>query len=240
MVVSHEKARLEGEAGVRTSEHVPSSVPFKGVHHLALNTDEIKTTIDFYTGVVGMRLVHAMRVPPGISRGNPPFERIRHYFFDMGNDSLLAFFELPKGAKEQADRDGVAAMQHVSFASTEAEVAKLVERLDAAGVQRAGPLEAAPGCWSVYFYDPHGVRLEVSYQPAQGDCTAGCRPFPADARKDAGRTVDRFARRCLAGPGHGSPSRLNRCDPVQPVAAGGASRAPLAKANISRYHCSSL
>ncbi|HYR33760.1 MAG TPA: VOC family protein, partial [Burkholderiales bacterium] len=70
----------------------------RGVHHLALNTEDMRTTVDFYTKVVGMPLVHAMKVPPGLgtgpaNRGNPPYEHIRHYFFDMGNDSLLAFFE---------------------------------------------------------------------------------------------------------------------------------------------------
>ena len=63
-------------------------VRFYGVHHLALNTDDMKMTVDFYTDVLGMRLVHAMKVPPGLgtgpgNRGNPPFEEVRHYFFDM-------------------------------------------------------------------------------------------------------------------------------------------------------------
>ena len=75
----------------------------RGIHHLALNTDDMRTTVDFYSKVVGMPLVHAMKVPPGLgtgpgNRGNPPYERIRHYFFDMGNDSLLAFFEMPRVA----------------------------------------------------------------------------------------------------------------------------------------------
>ena len=77
------------------------------MHHLALNTDDMKMTVDFYAGVLGMRLVHAMKVPPGLgtgpgNRGNPPFEEVRHYFFDMGRDGLLAFFEMPKGKKQQA------------------------------------------------------------------------------------------------------------------------------------------
>ena len=156
------------ESTVSRQQGRAPSPPFKGVHHLALNTDDIKATIDFYSGVLGMALIHAMRVPPGISRGNPPFEQLRHYFFDMGNDSMLAFFELPKGAKEQADRNGVAAMQHVSFSTTPERAEELVQRLDDAGIQRAGPLQSAPGCWSIYFYDPHGVRLEVSYQPTHG------------------------------------------------------------------------
>ena len=71
----------------------------RGVHHLALCTDDMKATIDFYVEVLGMPLVHAMKVPPGLgtgprNRGNPPYEQVRHYFFDMGNDSLLAFFEI--------------------------------------------------------------------------------------------------------------------------------------------------
>ncbi len=54
-----------------------------------------------------MPLVHAMKVPPGLgsgpgNRGNPPFEEIRHYFFDMGRDGLLAFFEMPEGRQGTA------------------------------------------------------------------------------------------------------------------------------------------
>src|SRR6266851_9835163 len=57
----------------------------RGVHHLALCTDDMKATIDFYVDVLGMPLVHAMKVPPGLgigpgNRGNPPYERVRHYF----------------------------------------------------------------------------------------------------------------------------------------------------------------
>src|SRR5271157_534342 len=60
----------------------------RGVHHLALCTDDMKTTIDFYVDVLGMPLVHAMRVPPGLgtgpgNRGNPPYERVRHLTWAM-------------------------------------------------------------------------------------------------------------------------------------------------------------
>jgi len=33
----------------------------RGIHHLALNTDDMRTTVDFYTKVVGMPLVHAKK-----------------------------------------------------------------------------------------------------------------------------------------------------------------------------------
>src|SRR3546814_10640582 len=89
----------------------------RGVHHLALCTDDMKATIEFYTDIVGMPLVHAMKVPEGLgtgpnNRGNPPYESVRHYFFDMGNDSLLAFFEIPRDAEPPCNRNAIGAMQH--------------------------------------------------------------------------------------------------------------------------------
>lgn len=144
--------------------------PFsRGIHHLALNTDDMKTTMDFYVGVLGMPLVHALKVPPGLgtgpaNRGNPPFENLRHYFFDAGADSLLAFFEMPKGAKPKGDRDAIAAMQHVSFAVSTERFNEVLERLRARAIPMLGPIDVGAGTWSIYFYDPNGIRLEFSHQ----------------------------------------------------------------------------
>lgn len=146
----------------------------RGIHHLALNTDDMKMTIDFYTRVLGMPLVHALKVPPGLgtgagNRGNPPFENLRHYFFDAGGDVMLAFFEMPKGAKDRGDRDALAAMQHCSFTATEERFNQLLERLKAAGIPLIGPIPVGAGTWSVYFFDPNGIRLEFSWQEQDGD-----------------------------------------------------------------------
>lgn len=160
------KDRRDSQAG--------SPMKFYGVHHLALNTDDMKMTVDFYVDVLGMRLVHAMKVPPGLgtgpgNRGNPPFEEIRHYFFDMGRDGLLAFFEMPKGAKERGDRNALGAMQHVSFAVSPDSQKRIRERLEAAKVTYDGPMEILPGIFSIYVIDPNGVRLEFSCQPVTGE-----------------------------------------------------------------------
>lgn len=146
----------------------------RGIHHLALNTDDMKLTIDFYTRVLGMPLVHALKVPPGVgtgpgNRGNPPFENLRHYFFDAGGDCLVAFFEMPKGAKQKGDRDALAAMQHCSFTTTETQFAVLHERLRAEGVPVIGPVNVGAQTWSIYFFDPNGIRLEYSWQEDDGD-----------------------------------------------------------------------
>src|SRR5437868_7107188 len=143
----------------------------RGIHHLALNTEDMRTTVDFYTKVVGMPLVHAMKVPPGLgtgpgNRGKPPYEEIRHYFFDMGNDSLLAFFEIPRDAEPKVKRDAIGGMQHVAFAVTPRQFAAIQKRLKKAGVAVDGPIDILPGLVSVYFFDPNGIRLEACCQPA--------------------------------------------------------------------------
>lgn len=146
----------------------------RGVHHLALTTEDMQLTTDFYVRVVGMPLVHAMKVPAGLgtgpgNRGNPPYETIRHYFFDMGNDSLLAFFEIPRAAEPAAKRDAIGGMQHCAFAVTPAQLDALCARLKAEGVAFDGPIDILPGLRSIYFFDPNGVRLEACVQPAAGD-----------------------------------------------------------------------
>ena len=141
----------------------------RGVHHLALNTDDMKMTLDFYVGVLGMPLVHALKVPPGLgtgpgNRGNPPFENLRHYFLDAGGDSLVAFFEIPKGAKPKADRDAIGTMQHVSFCVSEERFQDVMRRIGSAGVSYLGPINVGCDTWSIYFFDPNGIRLEFSHQ----------------------------------------------------------------------------
>jgi catechol 2,3-dioxygenase-like lactoylglutathione lyase family enzyme len=141
----------------------------RGVHHLALNTDDMKMTLDFYARVLGMPLVHALKVPPGLgtgpaNRGNPPFENLRHYFMDAGGDSLLAFFEMPKGAKPRGDRDAIGGMQHVSFTVSEERFAQVKANLEKANISYLGPINVGVETYSIYFYDPNGIRLEFSHQ----------------------------------------------------------------------------
>ena len=150
------------------------NLPSRGIHHLALTTEDMQMTTDFFVNVVGMPLVHAMKVPPGVgtgpgNRGNPPYEEIRHYFFDMGNDSLLAYFEIPKGVKKQTDRDDIGGMQHCAFTVTPEQMEAMRKRFDAAGVEYDGPVDILPGLVSMYFKDPNGCRLEACCQPAAGD-----------------------------------------------------------------------
>ena len=150
---------------------VAAGKPFlRGIHHLALVTDDMRMTLDFYVRVLGMPIVHGLRTPSrpaGASHahgdGAPPHSNIPHYFLDMGGDSLLAFFEYPKGIAK-VDRDGIGAMQHVSFACGPKRYHEVLERLKVNGVTiNAGPLVVIPpAIHSFYFFGPSGMRLEVT------------------------------------------------------------------------------
>jgi catechol 2,3-dioxygenase-like lactoylglutathione lyase family enzyme len=181
-------------AAERNRTGAEGKVSFYGVHHLALNTDDMKMTVDFYVGVLGMRLVHAMKVPPGLgtgpgNRGNPPFEEVRHYFFDMGRDGLLAFFEMPKGAKQKGDRNALGAMQHVSFAVSPQSQARIRARLEQHKVPYDGPLEILPGIFSIYVFDPNDIRLEFSCQPSNGEGEPAIVPQVVQTRSEALREL---------------------------------------------------
>ena len=163
---------------MRENPHRPLVRPTpRGVHHLALCTDDMKATIDFYVDVLGMPLVHAMKVPPGLgtgpgNRGNPPYERVRHYFFDMGNDSLLAFFEIPKGKEPVGNRNAIGAMQHCAFVVTAERFREVEARLKSHAIDYIGPIVQLPGLLGIYFYDPNGIRLEFACQPEDGEVPA--------------------------------------------------------------------
>jgi len=136
-------------------------VPMRGVDHLAFVTDDLPATMDFYTRVLGMQLVHVRRVPFEQDRGQPPYDNLRHYFFNMGNDSLLAFFEYPKGLAQQ-DRDLPGGMQHIAFHAAPEKFDALVGRVRDCGVNVIGPVALGGRFWSAYFYDPNGIRLEIA------------------------------------------------------------------------------
>ncbi len=169
--------------------------PFcRGVHHLALVTDDMKATVDFYVDVLGMPLVHAMKVPPGLgtgpnNRGNPPYESLRHYFFDMGNDSLMAFFEVPRGAEPAGKRNAVGAMQHCSFVVTPERFAEIEARLKHRNIPCIGPIPQLPGLMGIYFIDPNGIRLEFCCQPEDGDDQQVI-PFVTQTRDEARRELE--------------------------------------------------
>ncbi len=160
-------------------------VPTGGVDHLALVTDDMAGTMDFYTRVLKMQLVHVRRVPYAANRGQPPYDDLRHYFFNMGGDQLLAFFEYPKDVP-RGDRDRLGMMQHIAFFVAREEMDPLVEHIRSCGVDVGGPMSLGGRFWSAYMFDPNGIRLELatSLAPAEVGIVGSARQTEEEARTE--------------------------------------------------------
>jgi hypothetical protein len=71
---------------------------------------------------------------------------------------------MPKGVKPKGDRDCIGNMQHVSFAVSEQRFSQVRKNLEKAKLSYLGPINVGCDTWSMYFYDPNGIRLEFSHQ----------------------------------------------------------------------------
>src|SRR5438132_13481352 len=90
----------------------------------------------------------------------------------MGNDSLLAFFEIPKGKEPAGNRNAIGAMQHCAFVVTVERFREVEARLKSHAINYIGPIAQLPGLLGIYFYDPNGIRLEFACQPEDGEAPA--------------------------------------------------------------------
>ena len=106
---------------------------FRGVNHLAMVTNDMEKTVRFYRDILGMPLVAAI--------GNTPQLPYRHYFFEAGPNSTIAFFEWPGMVEKRHKPAGLPArgwiqVDHVSFnVEDEESLLELQQPLEANGVE---------------------------------------------------------------------------------------------------------
>lgn len=133
-----------------------------GLNHVAYPTADTAATVRFYTEVMGFRLVDAVRgswePEPGSTRA------FLHTFFAMGSGEIIAFFDLP-GLKPKVATDMPPWVRHLALSVDSAEtLAAWKARLQGHGLKVIGPIDH-DGTWSsIYFPDPNGLTLELTYQ----------------------------------------------------------------------------
>lgn len=167
------------ETQLTTTEKPNTKFRVRGVNHIALVCADMKRTVEFYEGVLGMPLIKTCDLG---AKG-------QHFFFDMGGSSLAFFWfpDAPPAAPgftvpstlmgEFGDiQTAVGSMNHVAF-DIEAELLpEYKARLEAAGVKVSQIVhhnDVGPGwsidevdetnwCSSIYFHDPDGIQLEFA------------------------------------------------------------------------------
>jgi catechol 2,3-dioxygenase-like lactoylglutathione lyase family enzyme len=123
----------------------------RGLHHTALISGDVGKTIDFYQGLLGFPLTELIE--------NRDYEGSSHFFFDIGNGNLLAFFDFP-GLDVGPYKEVLGGLHHVAISVDPSRWDELVDRLKAAGVDHV-----VHSGVSVYFQDPDGARIELIADP---------------------------------------------------------------------------
>lgn len=131
-----------------------------GLHHFAWRCQDAEATRHFYEDLLGLPLVHVVKEERVPSTGEYcPFV---HLFFEFADGSHIAFFDLGDNRASAPDPGTPAWVNH--FAMQVASTADLLawrERLQAAGVAVLGPTDHH-FIQSIYFFDPNGIRLELT------------------------------------------------------------------------------
>ena len=123
----------------------------RGIHHLALLSSDVEQTIQFYQGLLEFPLTNMWE--------NRDYQGSTHFFFDVGNDTALAFFDLP-GLDLGPYKEVLGGLHHLAIAVEPTKWQYLKDKLDAANVPYVH-LDSS----SIYFNDPDGARLELISDP---------------------------------------------------------------------------
>lgn len=119
----------------------------QGVHHLALLSSDVERTIEFYQGILEFPLTELFE--------NRDYPGSTHFFFDIGNGNLLAFFDFPDLDLGRY-REVLGGFHHLAISVTPERQRHLRSKLDAAGVEILFEHKS-----SIYFNGPDGERLEL-------------------------------------------------------------------------------
>lgn len=123
----------------------------RGLHHTALVSSDVERTVQFYQGLLEFPLTELIE--------NRDYPGSSHFFFDIGNRNLLAFFDFP-GLDLGPYREVLGGLHHVAISVEPERWNRLRDKLIEAEIELVEHSEV-----SLYFRDPDGARLELIADP---------------------------------------------------------------------------
>src|SRR5215212_3579654 len=97
----------------------------RGLHHFALVCRDVEETVRFYQEVLGFPLTEIFE--------NRDYQGSNHFFFDIGNGNLLAFFDFP-GLDVGDYAEVLGGLHHIAISVEPSRWVRLKAKLEAAGV----------------------------------------------------------------------------------------------------------
>jgi catechol 2,3-dioxygenase-like lactoylglutathione lyase family enzyme len=123
----------------------------RGLHHVAIVCADVETTVRFYQELLEFPLTEIIE--------NRDYAGSNHFFFDIGNGNLIAFFDFP-GLDVGPYAEVLGGLHHLAISVEPDRWAHLKAKLDARGVDYL--LESGS---SIYLQDPDGTRVELISDP---------------------------------------------------------------------------
>jgi len=147
--INAERERIRETYLKPEGERPASSV--RGIHHTAVLSSDVERTINFYQGILEFPLTDIFE--------NRDYKGSNHFFFDLGNGNLLAFFDFP-GLGLGPYAEVLGGLHHIAISVEPANWERLKKKLDEEGI----PYLHESGT-SIYFKDPDGTRVELISDP---------------------------------------------------------------------------
>ncbi|MEU0515882.1 VOC family protein [Amycolatopsis sp. NPDC006125] len=147
--IRQERDRIR-DAHLKPAGERPASSA-RGLHHTALISSDVERTVRFYQDVLEFPLTELIE--------NRDYPGSSHFFFDIGNGNLLAFFDFP-GLDVGPYAEVLGGLHHIAISVDPERWQRLVDKLAEAGVEHAVHSDV-----SVYFRDPDGARIELIADP---------------------------------------------------------------------------
>jgi glyoxylase I family protein len=142
-------------------------VAIKGLNHVAYRCRDAEETRHFYEDILGLPLTHVVRGDV-VSTGEKGI--FAHLFFEMSDGSCVAFFDLGDNVTGAPSPNTPGWVNHLALqVESEARVDEAKQRLEAAGVEVLGPKLHEGQFRSIYFFDPNGIRLELTVNTSSAD-----------------------------------------------------------------------
>lgn len=123
----------------------------RGLHHTALVSSDVERTVQFYQDLLEFPLTELIE--------NRDYPGSSHFFFDIGNGNLLAFFDFP-GLDVGPYQEVLGGLHHVAISVEPHRWEVLRDKLVDADIELAEHSEV-----SLYFRDPDGARIELIADP---------------------------------------------------------------------------
>ena len=143
---------------------LPAPPPIQQLHHYAYRARDAEETRRFYEDILGLPLYHIIQSDHVPSTGE--YCPYTHFFFRLQDGSFIAFFDLGDDQAAEPSPNTPKWVNHISFRVDSVDALRAMkERLEASGVEVLGITDHHI-FHSIYFFDPNGIRLELTAQLA--------------------------------------------------------------------------